>query len=302
MKVENLIFIASQPRSGSTYLQNVLSNNGQTNTVSEPWLMLNLAPLFKPETIINSTYDHKLASQAFTFYKNKVNLDIELEVRQLALNWYKPLFNDFQFVIDKTPRYWEILDNLITLFPECKIIVLKRNPLDVVKSMIQTWDITSLEKLNYFRNDLLKAPIVIDKFLERHKSNPNVIGVNYADVVNHKTGVIKKLYNILDIDFNELVLDTSENKKYKGEFGDPYQNNVLKKDKKLSLKFEKFLTGYTQFLGEDYFKKHDYKYDVCNKTKAFNYFLSLGEFKEVVNKGSLKKELSLFIKKKIYKL
>ncbi|WP_375239685.1 sulfotransferase [Aurantibacter sp.] len=302
MEVDNLIFIASQPRSGSTYLQNILSNNKQTNTVSESWLMLVLAPLFKPEAIINSTYDHKLATQAFVHYQKKVNLDFDLEVRELALKLYKPLFSDFKFVIDKTPRYWEILDNLVTLFPESKIIILKRNPLDVVKSMIETWDIISLEKLNYFRNDILNAPLVIDEFLERHRGNPNIIDIYYTDLVDNKTKTIKTLYENLGITFNDLVFDTSKNIKYKGEFGDPYQNNVLKKNKKLNLKFDKFLSGYVNYLGEDYFKKHNYKFDKGNKSKAFNYFISLGDFKKTVNKSSLKKELSLFIKKRINKL
>ena len=57
----NLIFIVSQPRSGSTLLQNLLSNNTQVNTASEPWILLRLAPFFKP-SLINATFDYKLAA------------------------------------------------------------------------------------------------------------------------------------------------------------------------------------------------------------------------------------------------
>ena len=184
MKEEQLIFIASQPRAGSTYLQNVLSNNTQTNTVSEPWLMLALAPLLKPNLVKQSSYDHRAAMEALQLYQHKYDVNMSEHVKQVALNMYAPLAKNYEFIIDKTPRYWEILDELVSLFPKSKIIVLKRNPLDVVTSMVQTWDIKTLEQLNYFRKDLLEAPKVIDDFLEKHKDNTNIIVVSYQQLIN----------------------------------------------------------------------------------------------------------------------
>lgn len=42
MNGKNLIFIVSQPRSGSTLLQRILSAHSQICTTSEPWLALPL--------------------------------------------------------------------------------------------------------------------------------------------------------------------------------------------------------------------------------------------------------------------
>ena len=301
MKEEQLIFIASQPRAGSTYLQNVLSNNIQTNTVSEPWLLLALAPLFKPQLINRTTYDHDAAIDALQLYQHKYDVNISEHVKQVALNMYAPLAKNYEFIIDKTPRYWEILDEMVVLFPKSKIIVLKRNPLDVVTSMIQTWGIDSIERLNYYRRDLLEAPKQIDKFLEAHKNNPNVIEVTYDNLTGEKKATVKDLYQQLGIEFNEHVLDTSSNTKYKGKYGDPYQNNKQKSKQPLDIIFQNFVSGYAHYLGEDYFLKHGFTYESMKSTLVFNYFINLGTYRKQVVLHDLKRELSLLYKKTIIK-
>ena len=111
MDDQNLVFIISQPRSGSTFLQSLLSNNPEVNTVSESWLMLALAPLFKPSTIRSSTYDHSMAMDAYNDYCQKFDLDRAKLIREFAFQHYAPLYLDCKLLIDKTPRYWEIWTN-----------------------------------------------------------------------------------------------------------------------------------------------------------------------------------------------
>lgn len=41
------IFIISLPRSGSTLLQNILSNNSEISTTSEPWILIPLISFYK---------------------------------------------------------------------------------------------------------------------------------------------------------------------------------------------------------------------------------------------------------------
>ena len=300
-KDKNLIIIASQPRSGSTYLQNLLSNNSQTNTVSEPWIMLALAPLFKEKLVVKATYDHRLAMDAFRNYQQKVDVNFYDEVKSLAIKMYEPLFDDYDFVIDKTPRYWEILDSLATIFPESKIIVLKRNPLDVVESMIQTWNITTIEGLNYFRNDILNAPKQIDMFIEKNHNNQNVIPLFYDDLINNKKETIESIYKRLGINFTNQVFDTSSNMKFKGKYGDPYQNKTKKEIKPLDNLFLDFINGYANYLGKDYLINNDFNYTAIKPTLAFKYFLNLGFHRNTVDEKSMKRELSLNLKKFVLK-
>ncbi len=60
MNSDNLIFIVSQPRSGSTLLQSILSNNDYINTASEPWLLLPFLNIFD-SSLIEVTYNQQLA-------------------------------------------------------------------------------------------------------------------------------------------------------------------------------------------------------------------------------------------------
>ncbi|MCA0931591.1 sulfotransferase [Lutimonas saemankumensis] len=295
MNEEKLIFIVSQPRAGSTYVQNLLSNNDKVNTVSEPWVMLALAPFIKTE-LIKSTYDYNLAMDAFLDYLNKCNFEINDEIKSFALKFYDPLVQGYEYVIDKTPRYWEILDELIELFPESKFVIVKRNPLNVAKSIIKTWEIKSLDKLNHYRRDLLMAPYKLNEFCLKHETNNNVYIVQYEELLKNPSIQVKSIYDWLGVRFKESILETSENNKFKGKYGDPYQNDRDKIDRKLSKPFKDFLSGYCDFLGESFLNSYgSYSPDNLKSTNAFNYFLELGD--QFHKNHSIKKSLNLRLRR-----
>lgn len=297
MKEENLLFIASQPRAGSTYVQNLLSNNPQTNTVSEPWVLLVLAPLLKPSLVRNAAYDHSLAIDAFTDFQEKTQSDTNAQIKQLALNFYKPLKHGFDLVIDKTPRYWEILDEISNLFPNSKILLIHRNPIDVVRSIIQTWNIKTIERLNYYRRDILLGPRVLIEFEKRHKDNLLVRSVNYDDLISNTNQIVSDLYTWLNIDYDKKMLDVSSNIKYKGKYGDPYQNNKTKIQYDLPPIFEEFIKGYEAYLNYEILQETGSDSLSGKETRAFNYFLSLGEGRVEHKYQSLLQELKLTYRK-----
>lgn len=66
-----IIFIASQPRSGSTLLQSVLSNKSHVATTSEPWFLLPLLSMFDPDRV-SAYYNHKLAVRAISDFTSKI--------------------------------------------------------------------------------------------------------------------------------------------------------------------------------------------------------------------------------------
>ena len=209
------------------------------------------------------------------------------------------MLKGFDYVIDKTPRYWEILDELVAMFPNAKLIILKRNPIDVARSIIKTWEVDTLEELNYYRRDLFDAPKVMQDFCERHQSNPNVMALRYEDLVTNMDIEVKKLYSWLGIDYTPEVLNTKTNKKYKGDLGDPYQNNTKKIDTALSKRFVDFLDGYQNHLGQDFLKKFgDYHGSESPKTMSFRYFLNLdASIIKPINYGfRLRRELVLALK------
>ncbi|MEM5564596.1 sulfotransferase [Psychroserpens sp. AS72] len=311
MKEENLIFIISQPRSGSTYLQNLLSNNDETNTCSEPWLLLYFSNQLKPN-LFEAKFDNKIAIAAFSDYLEKhPSINFNEEQKTFLLNLYKPLFEGYKFAIDKTPRYWEIMDEIIALFPNCKMIILKRNPLNVAKSIIKTWNINSIPKLSYYKRDLLFGPKQIHAFSEKHSTNHNVYTLRYEDLIKDTAEEIKKVYEWIGITYHLGVPDTSNNKKYKGKFGDPYQNSekpfgeikTENKQKALNKMFKDFLIGYENYLGSEFLIAYgNYKViEVKQKqTRAFNYFM---HFRNNGKNGiNLKKEFKYLFKECFYRL
>lgn len=311
MKEENLIFIVSQPRSGSTYLQNLLSNNASINTCSEPWVLLNYLNQIKPE-LIRSKTDNILAINAFNDYLgNNSKLDYKEAFKNYLLSIYKPLIKNHQFIIDKTPRYWEILDEIVELFPKSKVIILHRNPINVLRSIVKTWELNFFKELNLFRRDILYAPKKLNLFCNKYKDSEYVYSLTYEKLIENTGLEIEKLYKWLGIPYNDIVLNTRENKKYKGNYGDPFQNSrddylTTKKksqNKEIPKHFEKLIFGYGNFLGKGflqeygyYNKKETFKF---KSTLAFNYFLHLGE-DEKRSFGNFK-NFKWFLKRTLYK-
>jgi hypothetical protein len=282
LKEEQLIFIISQPRSGSTYLQRLLSNNPKVNTCSEPWLLLQFANQIKP-ALLSAGFNNTLANDAFQDYLAKFpELDFKTAIKQLILKLYGPMALGYEYVIDKTPRYWELVEELPKLFPKSKIIILKRHPIDVLRSIIKTWDKDTVISLGEYANDLMLAPKKIQEFAEAQADNPNVKMLTYEALIQKPGETIQPLYAWLGLPYTDSVLQTEGNTKIKGKYGDPFQNaaetfeNAREKsrNKKVSTAMEEFIVGYANFLTPEFLRDYgDYKITVARPTQIFNDFL-----------------------------
>ncbi len=270
MNADNLIFIVSQPRSGSTLLQGVLSNNDYVNTVSEPWLLLPFLNIFD-SSLIEAKYSHHLAITGVFDFANKAGgKDVLIEkLRDFLLGVYGPLsIGNVKYILDKTPRYYEILPHIQKVFPEAKIILLKRNPFAVLNSIIDTWgDTNTIADLYTFKRDILYAPFLIQTFLEENRSNDeHVREVFYENLVQKQEKEIEELYKWLGIPYDSSVLDYSKNDRYKGLMGDqkgikerrkPTDESVDTWQRKFTDTYwGDFFKGYSAFLGKDFISSY----------------------------------------------
>jgi len=272
MEDKNLIFIISQPRSGSTFLQSLLSNNQEINTSSESWIMLALSPLLKPDTVKNSVYDHSMATDAFHDYCTKFKINYKDHLKEIAFKFYGPMMKGFSFIIDKTPRYWEIIHELFALFPEAKYVVLERNPVAVVESMINTWKIKTLNQLQYLGRDLLLAPQAITNFRHQYRENQNVQCLRYEELIKDTEVVTRKLYKWIGMSFEPACLNTSSNTKVLGKYGDPFINGLEKQNHEVPPQFHDFIKGYAHYLGSEYLENFDLQKENFSKTNDFDCF------------------------------
>jgi hypothetical protein len=208
---ENLIFLISMPRSGSTMLQRVLVGHSEIESSAEPWLMLPLV-YSRRENGLTAEYGGdwaRLATDEFLANYTDGPDVYDAGIRAFAKEVYGnalALTSASRFV-DKTPRYTYIIKDLIRIFPEAKFIFLLRNPLSVLASIINTqldgdlWSITEfIGELEHGPKNILEgtqimgnraAVVRYEDFVgkpEKHTAHLcEFLGLKYeANMVNYK--------------------------------------------------------------------------------------------------------------------
>ena len=205
-----LVFLISQPRSGSTLLQRLLSQHPEIASAAEPWIMLPLLYARRSEGL-KAEYNAWYARRGLEEYLQSLPSGDQIfaeAVRAAALTLYdgamaasaKSLF------LDKTPRYYLILPELMALFPEAAFVFLVRNPLDVMASILETHaqgDWTDLGRRDRI-HDLVTAPTAIVEAT----SSPSrrQIVVRYEDLVGDPQRTLSDICGLLRIGFDARVL------------------------------------------------------------------------------------------------
>ena len=122
------IFIGGLPRSGTTMVQNILDSHPSIYGGPEFDRIPNIIDL-RNKLLIS------FESGRISNYTSKQNID--LSISQLIENLFNGIDTQkkYSYISEKTP--WNILffDELVTIFPDAKFIMVLRNPLNVFNSM-----------------------------------------------------------------------------------------------------------------------------------------------------------------------
>ena len=133
---ENLIFLISQPRSGSTLLQRLLAGHPDIQTSAETWLMLHPVYGLRAQGIETEYRADWAATGVSEFLDNYADgRETYLSgIRSFAQTIYGNVLNSSgkKYFLDKTPRYTMIVPELVELFPAARFVLLFRNPLAVL--------------------------------------------------------------------------------------------------------------------------------------------------------------------------
>ena len=222
---KNLIFLISQPRAGSTMLQKILGSHPEIYTVSEPWLLLHPVYALR-DSGYEAEYDAKLAKTALDSFLNlfpdqkQVYLETISEVYgklyQKALDQ-----TDKKYFLDKTPRYYHIIPELAKIFPEAKFIILLRNPLAVLSSIISTWIVPHPDRWFYLENhkdDLFKAPELLLQGINLLQDRCLV--VHYEKFLENPDIQTRSICDKLNIPFHQKMLVNDKTNSAQWIFGD----------------------------------------------------------------------------------
>ncbi len=220
---QNLVFIISQPKAGSTLLQRILAGHPDIQTSAETWLMLH--PVYGlRKRGIQTNYNASWAATGVTEFLDNYADGRETYVngiRSFAETIYGRVLEKHgkKIFLDKTPRYTMIIDELYELFPEAKYVILIRNPFAILKSELHTYVGDDWNVLSRFAPDLLDAPYrLVDA---RRLLGNAAFELRYEDLVSEPEDIVNALCEFLGIEFDPGMLDYSDTPAPVGRMNDP---------------------------------------------------------------------------------
>lgn len=220
---ENLIFIISQPRSGSTLLQRLLAGHPDISTAAETWLMLH--PLYGTRKQgVSAEFNSVWAAHAVgEFLDNYAfgQATYDHGIRAFAQRIYGAALarSERRFFLDKTPRYFFIIPDLYRLFPQARFIFLLRNPMAVLYSEFNTYVKGNWPALARFAPGLLEAPRrIVDGMALLGEA---AIVVRYEELVAEPERRVRELCGRLGFDYHPEMIDYSNTPAPKGVANDP---------------------------------------------------------------------------------
>jgi hypothetical protein len=192
-------FIISQPRAGSTLLQRLLATHPQIQTTGEPWLAIPFVYALR-EKGVSSEYIHISLAQGFGEFVSALpqgRADYFREVRAMLERLQEKISAPGKTCfLDKTPRYHLVLDELVEIFPDARFIVLWRNPLAVVASILNTWQKGRFNLL-YYEQDIFRGPLNILSFVEKRAAS--ICEIRYENLVAQPEENVKRITDFLEL-------------------------------------------------------------------------------------------------------
>ncbi|MFT4800477.1 MAG: hypothetical protein ACI93N_000235 [Flavobacteriaceae bacterium] len=221
------IFIFSLPRAGSTLLQRILMGHQEICSISEPWILLPYIYASKKEGILSEYSSLTAHTGVEDFINNLPNQKkdyIEAQRKFITELYTKQCKKEEKYFLDKTPRYYLIIDEIVELFPDAKFIFIFRNPIQIYASIIKTWGKGRFRNIISSYYDLIKGTKKLSEGYIKHKEKSYAI--NYEDLILNSENKLEEICNYLEIPMKQEILTQFSIQDTRGNLGDP--TGVLK--------------------------------------------------------------------------
>jgi len=191
------IFIVGMPRSGTTLLEQMVSNHPKVFGAGE----VNFFSLSMAEKIAESS----CSSHDYSNLISKIQQDYTKNLSQIL--------RKYNYIIDKNPFNFRFVDILIDTFKSCKILHISRKSQAVCWSIYknpfgsqtESWTSDMRDIIRYYK--LYEE--IMDKWYEKYPNN--IYSVNYELLTKNPELEIKKILDFCGLDWNRQCIDLDNN-------------------------------------------------------------------------------------------
>ena len=198
------IFIVGLPRSGSTLVETILSDNDKIKGLGENY-------------VINMAVLNQISGKIFANNFDKKNFELSIDCLELESFVLKKFSNLFEFnenirFVDKTLENFFNIDIILNLFPNAKFLHCFRNLNDAVIAIFQSllptlsWTHNLDDIINYI-DDYLK---IINYFKKKYPDKIMDIKLENLTKDNEKIG--KNIFNFCNLDWNNKSFNFNKKK------------------------------------------------------------------------------------------
>jgi len=236
------IFIVGLPRSGSTLLETILSNNNELKGLGE-------------NAVINMAILNQISEKIFVNNFDDKNFTLSIDNQKLESFVLKKFNNLFEFnnnlkFVDKTLVNFFNIDIILNLFPNAKFLHCFRNLNDAVIAIFQSllptlsWTHKLDDIMNYIDNYLK----IINYF--KNKYPDKIMDIKLENLSEDNENIIKNMFNFCNLDWN----NKSINFKKKKDLQIKTTSNIQLRGKLRNYDYDKYKQY--KFILNDYKKKY----------------------------------------------
>jgi hypothetical protein len=200
----------------------MLAFHPEISTTPEPWILL--PPLYAlREGGVFSEYNHTMTRKALDDLCQNLprgRRDYFEAVGNFGRTLYEKLAPESRYFLDKTPRYHVISEEIVKVFPDGIFVVLFRNPLSILASIISTWN-----PIHLYRFDLYLGLEKLIRTAELYAKQVSIL--TYEDLVMNPDRELQTLCKHLGIEYIErMVSPVDEDVIPRGKFGNPSRDGI----------------------------------------------------------------------------